>query len=317
MSFFLDLPPLARIAVIDTPELIARLNADPACDRDFARRGGPLLNRLLQARFSRHLRTRRGTLPAFLPRGDAARAEARTILEDRLCAIGVDELSASSGVGELAEWVSGHRPEEEGGPLVQTVIGRTFAPSFSGSPRTWRAAKDLDAFLGAGPLGAAWLRATGRVAGAIDTLARPLGDDPQAVHAVGIAAPTLHRSLAEMRAVMAAPTQRARIDEDRAALRCLRAPPTVPRIATAPLQVPFRARAIPAGTLILFRLSAAAEARLDATTAFGGPGWSRCPAQAFVGTLLRAVWRRAAADRDAPVHRGPRLVHDSDERASA
>jgi hypothetical protein len=292
MAAWLNVPLLARVALVDDPETIRFLNAAPGVDRAFTGRG-PLINRWLQRRVSRDLRTRRGALPAFLPRDDAGRREAQAALAARLDEIEVDAIAAESEVSALGAAVAGAQAEDEIGRLLQTVLGRLFAEDFTATPETWTAAKTIDGYPRLDPLRAAWARGSGRLGRALRAVSEPLGEDPHAVHAVSIAVHNIHRSLLAMRDALAYPVERARLDEERVALRCLRAPAASLRVLTDPTQLPFRQTPAPVGTLLVFRLRKAAEARLDDATAFAAGEWSACPAQGYVRHLLRAVWRRA------------------------
>jgi hypothetical protein len=295
VSSYLHVPFIARLARIDDAATIRLLNETPACGRGF-RSAGPLLNRWLQRRLAVHVVTAKGVLPAFQPRDDVGRAEAQRALAQRLATFDTDALAARDDVRELAAWVTGDAPEAEGGRRLQTVLGRLFVEDFEATAETWRAARLIDRYLRADPLRAAWWYHSGRLFRALATLTRPLDDDPHAVHAAAVAVHNIQRGLVTMRAVRRHPVERARMDEDRIALRCLQAPPSAPRVLDAPTQLPFRATPAPAGTLVLFQLARVADDRLDAETAFLEGQWSACPASGFVPALLRAVWRHASRE---------------------
>lgn len=298
MSSYLALPGIARIVRIDDAETIRLLNATPSCGRRFRPRG-PLLNRWLQQRFAVDVVTEQGVLPAFQPRDDADRAARQTALAERLGAWDVDRLAAREDVGALGAWVAGDAAPAEGGRRLQTVLGRLFVDDFEATPRTWRAARLIDRYLRADPLRAAWWAYSGALGRALAALAAPLGHDTHAVHATAIAVHNLQRALSTMRAIRRHPIERARMNETRIALRCLEAPPSAPRVLDAPTQLPFRARPVPAGTLVLFQLADVADGRLDTTTTFAQGSWSACPADTFVVRLLRAVWRDAEREAAA------------------
>ena len=295
MSSYLRVPFLARLARIDDAATIRLLNETPTCGRRF-RSAGPLLNRWLQRRLAVHVVTAKGVLPAFQPHHDEGRAAAQEALAERLATFDTPALAARDDVRELAGWVTGDEHAGEGGRRLQTVLGRLFVEDFEATAATWRAAVLIDRFLRADPVRAAWWYHSGRLFRALATLARPLDDDPHAVHATAIAIHNLHRGLVTMREIRRDPVQRGRMDEDRIALRCLKAPPSAPRVLSGPTQLPFRATPAPAGTLVLFQLARVADDRLDAEMAFLEGQWSACPASGFVPALLRAVWRHAMAE---------------------
>jgi hypothetical protein len=295
VSSYLRVPFLARIARIDDAATIRLLNETPSCTRRF-RSAGPLLNRWLQRRLAVHVVTAKGVLPAFQPHHDEGRAEAQRALAERLATFDTPALAARDDVAALATWVTGDEPAAEGGRLLQTVLGRLFVEDFEATAATWRAAVLIDRFLRADPLRAAWWYHSGALFRALVRLARPLDDDPHAVHATAVAIHNLQRGLVTMREVWRDPVQRGRMDESRIALRCLKAPPSAPRVLNAPTQLPFRAIPAPAGTLVLFQLAKVADERLDAGMAFLEGQWSACPASGFVPALLSAVWRRASAE---------------------
>jgi hypothetical protein len=294
VSSYFHVPLVARIARIDDAATIRLLNATPSCGRRFGSTG-PLLNRWLQRRLAVDVVTARGALPAFQPRDDPDRAAQRDALAARLGRLDADALAARDDVRALGAWVAGDGSEAEGGRRLQTVLGRLFVDEFEATPATWRAARLIDRYVRADPLRAAWWSYSGALARALRALAEPLADDTHAVHATAIAIHNLQRALATMRAVRRHPVERARMDEDRIALRCLQAPASAPRVLEGPTQLPFRARPAPAGTLVLFRLADVADGRLDAATTFGEGQWSACPADTYVPALLRAVWRHAVA----------------------
>jgi len=304
VSSYLHVPFIARLARIDDAATIRLLNETPTCGRMF-RPSGPLLNRWLQRRLAVDVVTAKGALPAFQRHDDPDREAHQRALEARLAELDVDTLAARDDVRALGAWVAGapdadEGDADEGGRRLQTVLGRLFVDDFEATPESWQAAVLIDRYLRADPFRAAWWYYTGRFFRALGRLTEPLAEDTHAVHATSVAIHNLHRSLLEMRRVRHDPIERARMDEARIALRCLKAPPSTPRVLKAPTQLPFRAEPAPKGTLVLFELAKVADARLDAATTFARGQWSQCPAHGYVPTLLRAVWRHAVAGEVRP-----------------
>jgi hypothetical protein len=286
----LRVPLLADLLVVEEPDAIRALADEARLDRGVPARA-PLLNRMIARRVADVLQVEGRPLPSAAPRGAPGRAEARHALEARLAGQSADEQHLAA----LADHVAG-RGGRALGPLVQETVGRLFAPDFRASEETWQAACLLDeAARSFNPVRRLVWTVTGRVNDARRLLAREVGGDPAALHAVAIAVHNLVVSFERMRALAAGPGGFARYTPHEAASLCLAAPPRVLRHATArgaTAHGEFRA-----GTLVVFCLETARAQTLAHDIAFLAGSWSRCPAQAWVPALLASVWQRAAARR--------------------
>lgn len=297
MARRVSVPLLLDLVLVDDPAEIVELNDDPRVTRRF-RRGGRLINRVVQARLLDAMRVGGALLPALAPRNDAERAERQRALEAQLKPTRRRRLWSEADLAPLAAYVRGEAGKEGVGPAVQQLVGRLFVPDYRADAASYRAARLVDAYPGANPLRALWWRLTGRLARARDLLSRRAGEDRHAVHATTIALHNIVRALGTMRALAADPGRRLRASADTVVAQCLSAPARLLRRTEAGFATPALAGPMPADALVVFNLERAHAVAPDNGVAFMAQGWSRCPAHAFVPALLRAVWEAAAEGGD-------------------
>lgn len=293
------------MVLLEDPEEILTVAEDPRLDRPFAATG-PLLNRWILGRVRRVLHVHGTPLPSVAPRHFFQRADRQAALAARLDHLLAGGPPAAEHLGLLAAYVRGEAGEDALGPAAQEAIGRLFVPDYRANAETWQAACLFDAApRNRNPLRALRWMLTDAVAQSRRVLAAAVRDDPAAVHATGIAVHSLVRSLSAMRELWRDTGAGERPTAEAAVARALRAPETVLRQWVAPSST--RIGQLRAGVLTMFQLEAARKRAPGSGIAFMAQSWSRCPATAWTGALLHAVWQRALegpesgpADRTAP-----------------
>lgn len=286
MGTRIRIPALLDLLILSEAEEILGAADHPALDRGPLPHG-PLLNHLIAGIPQQILKAPGGSLPAALPRGDAARAEAQHALAARLSAPAPwDEDSLDA----VAAWLRGRKPPL--GPACQQLVGRLFVPDFRARQGTWHAATVLQRALTNPGLRLLWT-VTGEISRAQQILSEAVGGDRSGVHAIGIAVHSLVRAVERLEAVWADPTLRAMVSNAGALGHAVSAPDTVLRHANAYADLPGGAGGIAPGTLVLFRLDAEANRLADPRLAFLSESWSACPASSLVPRLLAEIWARA------------------------
>ena len=287
------IPWLVDIVRLDEPEAIATATRDQSLDRDFARGGGPLVNRMLASRIHRIMQVDGEPLPSLAPRGHPQRAERQDALETRLDALLQAQVPAPEHVDRLAAYVRGDLGGDAIGPLVQEAIGRLFEPDYAATRDTFEAARLMnDAPRNRNPLRALLWALTGSLARARRMLAGPVKGDTQAMHATTIAVHTLVRSFEAMRALRIEPGLPDRLTTEAAVVRSLRAPPSVLRRWSRRSSTPFGD--MPEGALAVFELDRARLRDPGCEVVFMTQSWSRCPAYRWCEALLAIVWEKSA-----------------------
>jgi hypothetical protein len=286
MARSIRIPFLADLRKVDDKAHIQALSANKDIDRRLEQRG-PLVNRLVVGNVTRALQVDGKPLPSVAPRGDAARANGQQALRKRL-----DPAGPLWDAETLARLVAAVRTGDTIGPATQQAVGRLFQPSYVGDAKSFGAAKDLDdAIHSRNPLRLLLLHATGKLRRSRRLLAELVKGDLAGVHATGVAMHNMVRGFEKMRELLSAPGPRPSSDD--AVRRCLFAPPTVLRQATAPGHTVVGD--VEPGTLILYELDKMRERSPDAETVFMAGTWAECPALFFVPALYRAVWEGASA----------------------
>lgn len=289
----LRIPGLVDILWVETPEEIGLLAADQRLDRRFGP-GGPLLNRVIVGRVRRVLRLGTVPLPTVAPRDAPGRAARQAALEAELRPL-LPQPADARHLDALAAHVLGRRDRLALGPLVQEVVGRLFQPDYRGTPESWEAACLLDAAVRSfNPFRQLAWRLTGRIGRARKLLAERVASDPAALHATGIAVHNLVHAFERMRGIASRPWAARGLTADTVVSRCLAAPESVLRQATA--HGTTAAGAFRPGTVVVLGLETGRAASLRRDVAFLAGHWSRCPATDWVPALLAAVWERVAAD---------------------
>lgn len=295
MSPRIRIPGVIDVIRLDDPAAIHALSEDPRLDRRFEKKG-PLFNRMLAGRIRKTLRVGDHPLPAVAPRNQPDRARLQAELERRLQGA---ELGTSQQRKALADYVRGRGGEAGLGPVAQAAVGELFAPGYQASQARWKAARTLDAAPRSfNPLRLLAWALTGAVSRARRTLAEPVGGDPTAVHATGIAVHNLVRGLRIMRGVWREPQAILSLPVEAVVCRCAVAPANVLR------QWAERASTVHGdvepGVLTIFRLDAARLRSPSPQTVFMTESWSRCPAHHWTAGLLAAVWREAVDGETRP-----------------
>jgi hypothetical protein len=103
----------------------------------------------------------------------------------------------------------------------------------------------------------------------------------------------LVHGLMQMRRIWHTPALRKNLSTDAVINRCMSAPDTVLREATACGKTAIGD--VRPGTLLVLRLNHARERLPGSEMEFMTGTWSRCPAAAFVPALLQAVWEQVCA----------------------
>ncbi len=294
MSRTFRIPGTLDLLIVDEPGTILAMSRDQRLDRDFTSKG-PLFNRIAARRIRRVLALDGEPFPAVAPHGPDRPSPAQNALEERL-----DKLQPpcpGAQLQTLADYVLGQSEERPLGPLVQEVLGRLFVPDYAANAESFEDARLLDAAARSNnPLRQALWRMTGRIELARQRLAERAENDLAALHTTAIAVHNLVRAFERMRALAQHPGALRRIPSAEAASRCLAAPNSIVRQATAAGSM--EEGSFRPGTLVLFRLERARDRSLRHDVAFMTTSWSRCPAHAWVPRLLSAVWESAALDQE-------------------
>jgi hypothetical protein len=295
MARSLRIPGVIDIVRTDDPGEIEAFAADSRLDREFDG-AGPLVNRIVTGRIRRNLHVEGLPLPPVAPREAPGRAAQQADLEAKL-ATPVSQV-ASADLDRLALHVLGRSPPDELGPLVQQILGRLFVPDYHASAQTWADAGLLDASVRSfNPL--RWLVwwFSGGVDRARQNLTTAIGYDRTGLHTTGIAVHNMTRTIERMRDLATQSNADTMPPANEAIARCLSAPKSVLREATAPGAT--AAGGFRRGTLVMLRLEAARAHHARRDIAFMARSWSRCPARDWVVSLLTDVWGRACAMRRA------------------
>lgn len=292
MARSIRIPFLADLKKVEDKSQVRALSENKDLDRRFENIG-PLINRFLLGNIRRVMQVGGKPLPSVAPRGDAARASGQQALRKRLDPA-AGPLWDAETLARLVAGVRGTAPADTLGPATLQAVGRLFNPGYVGDARSYAAAKAFDdAIHSRNPVRLLLLHATGKLRRARALLAEMVNNDLAGVHATGIAMHNMVHGFEKMREIYRASP---RPSADEAVKRCLFAPPTVLRQATAKGQTV--AGDIRPGTLMLFELDKMREKSPDAEAVFMAGTWAECPALFFVPALYRAVWEGAIeADR--------------------
>jgi len=292
MSRHIRIPLLVDITLVDDHRTIAEDDGDPRLDRNYERRG-PLLNRVLAGRLMHVFAIKGIHFPTMRARDDTERRANQAALSERLRHAATPTPELIEAIEPLAAYVKGSAPETVVGPALQSLIGRLFNPDFTSSPRLWQAATRFDgAARSQNPLRWVWSTLTGTLNADRHLLAESVGNDPVAVHGIGIAIHNIVKSLARMRESYADPVRRSTLDDTAAAMACLVAPVSVLRQAKSVGEIP--GASLKPGSLVVYQLGVAAERAFDPKVAFQERSWSFCPASGFVFQLLSLIWVQAS-----------------------
>jgi hypothetical protein len=287
----IHVPGVVDVVTSDDRSEIEALAANPKLDRAYTDRSIPtnaaILDQLLGV-----LQVGGKRFPTVSPRDDSARAAEQDALWNRLNLLAATYAAGPDSLEDLASFVRGNGPDDAAGMLVQQVVGALFAPGFKATPESWDAALVLAQAPGnLNPLQTVVWAVNHKVDSAKVLLAGLVGGDLAAVHAIGIALHHIVSGVNLMRQLYADPANRTALSPDAASARCLFAPDSVLRQATAPDDS--GNYQFDTGTLVQFKLQDASAKTPDADLAFLRNTWSRCPAEQWVPALLAGIWLRA------------------------
>lgn len=282
----LKIPGLADIFTVSDPAEIHALTQTPGIDREFTLRTCPF-NWLLLKRSVSVLSVGGRRFPTMTRRDSEQRKERQQQLWDSLneripaLSAGPEELEP------LARWIRGSGPEAQVGMLAQQLLGRLFFPDFVATEESWAAAQ---VFVAAPRSWKTWF-AVGKVRRAKRLLAGMVDGNLSAMNAVGIAVHNVVKGLRHLRGLYADREVRGSLSPQEASRRCLFAPASLYRQATAPGQVgncPF-----PRHALFILEVGEASRREGGSSLVFMDDTWSRCPAARWVPAMLEGLWRRA------------------------
>jgi hypothetical protein len=288
MARRIRIPLLLDVVLVDDTEEMTQLNQRPDVSRVVSAAGG-LIHRMIQRRIAGTLHVGNAPLPAFAARDDQARVERQARLEDTLGRVDVEGEPFASDIKRLGRYVNGQAPEMSLGAAVQQVVGRLFVPAYVATPESYRAAEVIAEWPRANPVKALWWRWSGKLRRSRALLWEKAGNDPACIHATAIAMHNMVTTIERMREMARDPGSR-RLTPGEAVKACLAAPAGLLRSVTREARVPFLARPLQAGSLILFRLRKIHADTKDDSVAFLRGEWSQCPGHQVVPRLLEAVW---------------------------
>jgi hypothetical protein len=304
MARRIRVPGLLDIVFVSEPAEIRCVNEERRLDRRFVARG-PLLNRLIARRIRKWFAIKGEPLPSLAPRDDAVRSERQRELAAALSCADGHALWTDAQLARLADFVRGKISREDVAVTVQEVIGKLFYADYQADCESWQAAELIDRFRdGFSPEQILW-QISGKLRRARDLLVDRARHDRWAMHGSAIGMHGIVHALERMRGLRDS-SEAASLDEETVIGRCLAPPKQVPRTVEAMLSTPVAAERLRPGTLVMLQLAAAGERALDAEAVFMHGHWNACPAQAFVTTLVRAVWRRSLKE-DGRDERGHHL----------
>jgi hypothetical protein len=275
------------------PQEIEAINTDPRIDRKFDSGTCPF-NWLLLKRSLGVLSYEGNRFPTMKPRESNSRKTDQQALWNHLnlkvpqVRLGPEELEP------LSDWVRGHGAEDSIGLRAQQILGRLFSETFVATPESWDAAITLvRAPRSSNVFKLIWWKLGGKVRRAKRQLAGMVNNDLSAVNAIGIAVHNLVKSLRRMRQIYSDEKLRKTLSPPDAVDRCLTAPVSIYRQATAAGEV--KGCQFSNGSLFILNIGDAAKMEGARRLVFMRDSWSSCPAEQWVPAMLKGVWLRANA----------------------
>lgn len=283
----LKIPGMVDIFEVNEPEKIEALAKDSRIDREFSLRACPI-NWLLLKRSLAVLSFEGRRFPTMTRRNCLQRHEAQRKLTTSLNEKALTIATGPEELEPLAKWVRGMGMESQVGILVQQLLGRLFLPEFVAevlvaAPRSRKIFTVL------------WWWVSGKLRRSRRLLARMVDGDLSAVNAIGIAAHNVVKGIRHMRRLYADPVARSALSPDAAARRCLFAPYSLYRQATAAGR--FGGCPFSRNSLFIFEIGEASKRQGGERLVFMDDTWSQCPAAHWVPAMLEGVWRRATEKR--------------------
>jgi hypothetical protein len=281
------IPGVLDVYDVSDPKEIEAVNNDPRIDRQFNSRTCPL-NWLFVKRSLSVLSYAGKRFPTMRPRDSMERKSTQEALWNRLNLKVLEVKRGPEELEPLAQWVRGNGTQESLGVQAQQVLGRLFSATFVATAESWDAATTLvraPRSSNVPKLILWWI--SGKVKRAKRQLASMVNGDLSAVNAIGIAVHNLVKSLHRMRSIYADANLRPTLSPPDAVNRCLVAPVSVFRQATAAGEL--NGNRFSNNSLFILNIGEA-EALV-----FMRNSWSSCPAEQWVPAMLEGVWLRATA----------------------
>jgi hypothetical protein len=292
----LRIPGLADLFEVSDPLEIKALARDPNLDRQFGAGSCPV-NWLLLRRSLRVLSFRGRRFPTMMPRDSAQRQRKQQELWNVLSGKAAAIRSGPEELEPLSNWVRGIGSDAQLGILVQQLLGQLFSSQFVATQESWTAAKILVAAPRSKNLPKMlWWFVSGKITRAKRLLAGMVNEDLSAVNAIGIAAHNVVKSVRHMRLLYADVQVGSGLSAEAAAERCLFAPVSLYREATAAGRIndcPYARN-----SLFVLAIGEASQHADGRSLVFMEDSWSRCPANVWVPAMLQGVWKRARLAAD-------------------
>ena len=287
------IPGFLDVYEVSDPNDIEAVNNDPRIDRQFDSRTCPL-NWLLVKRSLSVLTYAGKRFPTMSPRDSMERKSAQKALWDRLNLKVPDVKLGPEELEPLAQWVRGNGAPESLVLQAQQILGRLFSETFVATAESWDAATTLvSAPRSSNVPKLIWWKITGKVRRAKRRLASMVNDDLSAVNAIGIAVHNLVNSLRRMRSIYSDVNLRRTLSPPDAVTRCLVAPASIFRQATAAGEL--KDKQFSSNSLFILNIGDAARLEGAGALVFMKDSWSSCPAAHWIPAMLEGVWLRAKA----------------------
>jgi len=292
---------------VDDPKEISEIVENPLIDREFFTPTS-LINWFLLKRALIALSFGGKRFPTQTPRASSEDAQEREALWKDLQAKIPSIRQGPSELEALSQWVSNTDSDAVAGILVQQLLGSLFSEHFVATPESWHAAQVLVKAPRLSNLPKLmWWTLSGKVDRAKRLLAAMVGGSLSGVNAIGIAVHNVVKGLERMRELFADEKARSSLSAQEAANKCVMAPISVYRQATAAGTVqgcPFSR-----GSLFVLNIGSASRHFGDRRIAFLEDSWSRCPAAEWVPAMFEGVWKRARSAGDAGSIGDPKAAH--------
>lgn len=301
MTKLFEVPYVGALLIVDELDHLQLLNRSDAVRRPLSEEGG-LLMRFMHKRLFSDLRFAGHVLPALIDKDSRSREYHQAAVEALLADYRAQGRVTDEDLAPLFQFVAGKLDAKAAAIATQQVLGRWFQPGYKASKETFEAAKRIDQWTM--PLPRLGFDALER---AKALLYKAAGQDVRGVHATAV---TVHHVIGALERMRALAKSAPGLGTSELLEQVLRPPPTLLRICEREQSFPFLDRPLPAGTVILIRMSKihdkSEEARKRGTdTVFLEDEWSRCPARNAVRSLLIRVWeaQNAAKEHVADVRR--------------
>ena len=283
----LRVPRIIDVVLIRDREQIQWLNQHPDVTRPLDP-SASWLHALIQRRL-KSLGFNSGTLPVFLPRSDAARAQRQQKLAQEL-----EDARGAPGEerDEIAAYVSGKKEVGDIGETVQRWCGRLFFAHYHTAQETYEAGQLIAGWPSAPPWRTFVDQLTGKLARAKERVSTAAEGDLHCIHGTTIGMENVARTVRKLRAA-AKDAHKRTVSPDDILRDCLVSPPAVLRGCAREISAPFLKDPLTRQTIVVFLVSRAYAISGELDIAFLADQWSACPAHRVVPEMLRAVWYAA------------------------